>query len=138
MNKSIFESQFEYSYWFGSEDNITAVIIKNTLIFPWNVNKKNYKTLKRTKTKKKFSPLSICGCPPANSWGQNRLLLFCTFFFLWLGELVALLLSEGALASNIGCRILRRALINQLLTCSKVKLVCAAMCRFSSSVGYGC
>lgn len=28
--------------------------------------------------------------------------------------------------------------MNQLLTCSNVKLVCAAMVRFSSSVGYGC
>lgn len=26
----------------------------------------------------------------------------------------------------------------QLLTCKRVRLVCAAICRFSSSVGYGC
>lgn len=45
---------------------------------------------------------------------------------------------SGLEASNIGCNIRRRALINQLLTWSKVRLVCAAICRFSSSVGYGC
>jgi len=27
---------------------------------------------------------------------------------------------------------------DQLLTCINVKFVCAAICRFSSSVGYGC
>lgn len=37
--------------------------------------------------------------------------------------------------SSIGCRIRRRALMNQLLTCNSVRLVSAAMARFSSSVG---
>lgn len=46
---------------------------------------------------------------------------------------------ESELAeSNMGCNIRLRALMNQLLTCSKVSEVCAAMARFSSSVGYGC
>lgn len=42
---------------------------------------------------------------------------------------------SGLLASSIGCKILRRALMNQLLTCKRVRLVCAAICLFSSSVG---
>lgn len=41
-------------------------------------------------------------------------------------------------ASSIGWRIRRRAFMNQLLTCNKVKFVWAAIVRFSSSVGYGC
>ncbi|KAE9525684.1 hypothetical protein AGLY_014211 [Aphis glycines] len=40
---------------------------------------------------------------------------------------------SGVEASSIGCNIRRRALINQLLTCNNVKLVCAAIIFFSSS-----
>jgi hypothetical protein len=83
------------------------------------------------------SPLSIWGCMLAKSCGQNLRLLFWFFFFLCVGEAATALLSAGALASSIGCRILLLALMNQLLTWSNVRLVWAAMWRFSSSVGYG-
>lgn len=43
--------------------------------------------------------------------------------------------SGGVEASIMGCRMRRRAFMNQLLTCRSVRLVCAAMCRFSSSLG---
>jgi len=42
---------------------------------------------------------------------------------------------SGVEASSIGCNIRLRALINQLFTCNNVKLVCAAIIFFSSSVG---
>lgn len=82
------------------------------------------------------------------SWGQKRLLVPP----LWWGRFLegACLPWEpsvelgpspetgGVPASNMGCRIRLRALMNQLLTCRRVRFVWAAMCRFSSSVGYGC
>jgi hypothetical protein len=55
-------------------------------------------------------------------------LLFALWFCPWLS------FKEFAV-SNIGWRILRRAFMNQLLTWSKVRFVCDAIERFSSSVG---
>lgn len=83
-----------------------------------------------------------CGCRLAMESGQKRcaacfdpppelllaFLLLCT----------ATAVSVGVEASSMGCRMRRRALMNQLLTCSSVRFVWAAICRFSSSVGYGC
>lgn len=92
-----------------------------------------------------------CGCRDAIVSGQNRcaacLLLPLPEFFVFLVlELLPCRLlpepgwsvDEGFEASNIGCRMRRRALMNQLFTCSNVRFVCAAIWRFSSSVGYGC
>ena len=44
---------------------------------------------------------------------------------------------SGFDASNIGWRIRRRALINQLFTCNRERFVFCEIARFSSSVGYG-
>lgn len=52
------------------------------------------------------------------------------FFFLFAAK-------SGFDASNIGWRIRRRALINQLFTCNKERFVFWEIARFSSSVGYG-
>lgn len=84
-----------------------------------------------------------CGWRLAMESGQKRCAacfepppepLFC---FLLLCTATAAV-SVGVEASSMGCRMRRRALMNQLLTCSSVRLVWAAICRFSSSVGYGC
>ena len=92
-----------------------------------------------------------CGCRDAMVSGQNRC---AACLLLPLPELLVFLVlellpcrlfpepgwsvDEGFEASNIGCRMRRRALMNQLFTCSNVRFVCAAIWRFSSSVGYGC
>ena len=80
--------------------------------------------------------------------GQNRcteLLVFNFFDEQVLAELLDVLwlwipwlsLREFAV-SNIGWSILLLAFMNQLFTWSKVRFVCEAIVRFSSSVGYGC
>lgn len=59
----------------------------------------------------------------------------CTACFETLWRLPARDAVSAPAPSSIGCRIRRRALINQLFTCSSVKFVWLAIWRFSSSVG---
>lgn len=135
---------------------------KNILIHKWKRRKLEHNTKTNiTSTSMEYQPVWVppfdsvdrfsCGCRDAMVSGQNRcaacllLPLPELLVFLVLELLPCRLLpepgwsvDEGFEASNIGCRMRRRALMNQLFTCSNVRFVCAAIWRFSSSVGYGC
>lgn len=135
---------------------------KKMLLHKWKRRKWEHNTkTNRTSTSMEYQPVWVppfdsvdrcsCGCRDAMVSGQNRcaacLLLPLPEFFVFLVlELFPCRLlpepgwsvDEGFEASNIGCRMRRRALMNQLFTCSNVRFVWAAIWRFSSSVGYGC